>query len=80
MMSAIGWEANLISSSKIAHAGSKASIEWYAECILQGCNAFRTNMKTALKKAMDATESLPDLEGNRALLEKNLTQWHRVLR
>ena len=80
MMSAIGWEVHVMYSSKIPHVGSKGKMEWYASCILQGCDVFSNNMKATLNKAMEANQTLPELEGSREDLERKLEQWRQKLR
>lgn len=80
MTSAIGWEVHVTFCSKIPRAGSVANMEWYANCILQGCEVFRTNMKAFVKKAIAADRSLPELEREQQALETKIKQWQRKLR
>ena len=80
MMSAMGWEAHVIYSSRIASEGSKANIERYAGCILQGVAAFRKNMKTAIKSTISMSESLPILDAGWEALSDRVEEWHQKLR
>lgn len=71
----------MVFQSKIPRAGSVANMLRFADCILQGAEAFCKNMKTAMDKGASAAEQLPDLaklavEG----YHDKLSQWQAKLR
>ena len=76
MMSAIGWEVHVTFQSKIVRPGSLVNMELYADCILQGCEVFRKNMRSAFDRAAGAMETLPKLDGPGGQdQETKLMQW-----
>ncbi|KAK3713703.1 hypothetical protein LTR37_008397 [Vermiconidia calcicola] len=83
MMTGLGHEAYLVYSSKTQSDRSLANMEWYADCIVEGCEAFRKNMEAAALKASQAADSLPELKGEETSgdeLQTKLTQWRWKLK
>lgn len=52
----------------------------YNRCILDVCNAFHENMMSAVDDALDARNSLPELDGDVTVLKGRLKQWQAQLR
>jgi len=63
LISAIGQELHSIIQSHIAHISTLRRIEWYADCVLEGCEVFRKHFELRLKNAQSAAQQLPNLQG-----------------
>ncbi len=76
MIGAIDWEVHLVYQSKIPSTTSAANVQWYLNCMLQGCNTLCNTIQRSSTKAKEATASLPALEGRGAdELETRVRQW-----
>lgn len=81
MISAVGWEVHVIYQSKITTTRIVEKIQWYLDCLLQGCGMFHSNMQKAFKRAKDAAEKLPDVsDWSDDTLETKLIQWRWKLK
>jgi len=81
MISAIGVEVHRTSQSGIAHASVIRRIEWHAECVLEGCEAFCKQAERRVNQAERAAQQLPDLGAiSDEDLDRELRNWRATLR
>ncbi|KAK5678057.1 hypothetical protein LTS10_009226 [Elasticomyces elasticus] len=78
MISATGLELRRI--SKIPHASFIRKVEWYAVCLLEGCEAFRRLLLARARKAEEAAGRLAELDGvDDEHLTGRLKDWRETL-
>ncbi|KAK5712265.1 hypothetical protein LTR17_018009 [Elasticomyces elasticus] len=79
IISAIGLDLRRV--SKIPHASFIRRIEWYAACLLEGCEAFRRLLLARARKAQEAADGLTELDGvdDEGQLTERLKDWRETL-
>ncbi|KAK4548055.1 hypothetical protein LTR36_010775 [Oleoguttula mirabilis] len=81
MISSLGRDLHTVSHSIIADVSLVRKMEWYARCVLEGCEVFRKQFEKRLRDAQSAAAQLPDIVGvEREVLGGNLHSWRSGLR